>query len=250
MSFIELYDGLRENIYQVIAAMMAFAFLVNAIFYIERRYKNKKKVSLKNKRVSSSKTSTNNSTVAPQRTQVSESNDISSVKAFPISPSIQVVEEQESEGEAAMDQSKTPVLVVESSISARSNLKKILNSHGYQVYTAKDGIDALQIIENNKIDVVVTDLEMPRLDGIGLINQMNDDEDYKKIPIIVITSRDDLIPGVKRMSGVYGAFTKPCNEKDLMRRMNFLLTFGIDKPENQVDFQATEFSQDAIEAAA
>lgn len=82
------------------------------------------------------------------------------------------------------------VLVVDDSISTREIEKSIIEAHGYQVVVAGDGIEALEKTREKIFDVIVTDIEMPRLDGFSLTETLRMDERYRHTPIIIVTSRE------------------------------------------------------------
>lgn len=80
------------------------------------------------------------------------------------------------------------VLVVDDSMTTRMLEKSILEAHGYRVRIAVDGMEALELLRNEKSDLVIADIEMPRLDGFGLIEAMKKDRNLQKIPVIVVSS--------------------------------------------------------------
>ncbi len=82
------------------------------------------------------------------------------------------------------------VLVVDDSISTREIEKSILEAHGYQVIVAGDGLEALERTSERVFDAIVTDIEMPRLDGFSLTERLREDERHMHTPIIIVTSRE------------------------------------------------------------
>ncbi len=82
------------------------------------------------------------------------------------------------------------ILVVDDSINTREIEKSILEAYGYTVTLAEDGMDGLNKAMEFKYDVVITDIEMPRLDGFSLTERLRQDERYKDTPIIIVTSRE------------------------------------------------------------
>ncbi|MDQ6987030.1 MAG: response regulator [Mariprofundaceae bacterium] len=82
------------------------------------------------------------------------------------------------------------VLLVDDSIIARQVEKALLESMGMIVETAIDGMDAVEKLEHDAYDVVISDLEMPRLDGFGLVRRMRNNPKYSKIPILIISTRE------------------------------------------------------------
>lgn len=82
------------------------------------------------------------------------------------------------------------VLVVDDSITTRTLEKSILEAHGYRVRVAVDGVEALSQLRAEPADLVIADLQMPRLDGFGLIEAMKRDPRLASIPVIVVTSME------------------------------------------------------------
>jgi two-component system chemotaxis sensor kinase CheA len=82
------------------------------------------------------------------------------------------------------------VLVVEDSITSRMLLKNILESAGYRVRTAVDGVDALTALKTEDFDAVVSDIEMPRLDGFGLTERIRGDRRLADKPVVLVTARE------------------------------------------------------------
>ncbi len=80
------------------------------------------------------------------------------------------------------------VLVVDDSINTREIEKSILEAYGYTVVTAEDGEEAFERTRETLYDLVITDVEMPRLDGFSLTRQLRDDDRYRHVPIIIVTS--------------------------------------------------------------
>ncbi len=89
---------------------------------------------------------------------------------------------------AVRDDRVQTVLVVDDSINTREIEKSILEAYGYAVVTAEDGEEALEITQEVLFDLVITDVEMPRLDGFSLTKRLRGDERYRNVPIIIVTS--------------------------------------------------------------
>jgi len=79
--------------------------------------------------------------------------------------------------------------VVDDSLTVRKISGRLLAREGYQVITAKDGVDALQQIIDVTPDVMLVDIEMPRMDGFDLLRNIRADARLSQLPIIMITSR-------------------------------------------------------------
>ncbi len=80
------------------------------------------------------------------------------------------------------------VLVVDDSINTREIERSILEAYGYVVFTAEDGEEAFEKTRDVLYDLVITDVEMPRLDGFSLTKRLRGDDRYRNVPIIIVTS--------------------------------------------------------------
>ncbi len=101
---------------------------------------------------------------------------------------------------------RASVLVVEDSITARALLKTILESTGYDVTTAVDGIDALAALKTREFDLVVSDIEMPRMNGFDLTARIRADRKLSEIPVVLVTaleSREDKERGIDVGANAY-----------------------------------------------
>jgi two-component system chemotaxis sensor kinase CheA len=90
--------------------------------------------------------------------------------------------------EPAVASEQPSILVVEDSITSRSLLKNILESAGYHVATAVDGIDAYTALKSAAFDLVVSDVEMPRMDGFDLTAKVRADQQLKELPVVLVTA--------------------------------------------------------------
>lgn len=122
----------------------------------------------------------------------------------------------------APDQPAPMVLVVEDSAVARAKLAKLFAGAGYRVETAVDGIDALEKLAAHHINVLVTDLEMPNMDGLQLIQAVLGNIETDNIPIVAVTGHDELQAHVRDYQGLYGIFRKPWNDRELLKRIETL----------------------------
>jgi len=84
----------------------------------------------------------------------------------------------------------TTILVVDDSYNTREIEKSILEAYGYGVVTAEDGEEAFEKTRAEQYDLVITDVEMPRLDGFSLTERLRGDERYRTVPVIIVTSRE------------------------------------------------------------
>jgi len=101
---------------------------------------------------------------------------------------------------------RASLLVAEDSITSRTQLRAILESAGYRVTTAADGMEALANLQNGEFDLLVTDVEMPRLDGFGLTARVRRDKRLSELPVILVTAldtREDKERGVEVGANAY-----------------------------------------------
>jgi chemosensory pili system protein ChpA (sensor histidine kinase/response regulator) len=119
------------------------------------------------------------------------------------------------------------VMVVDDSITMRKVTGRVLERHNYEVVTAKDGIDALERLEERVPDLMLLDIEMPRMDGYELATQMRSEPRFRDVPIIMITSRTGEKHRQRAMEiGVQRYLGKPYQEPELMRNVFELLGTG------------------------
>ncbi|MBU1566730.1 MAG: hybrid sensor histidine kinase/response regulator [Proteobacteria bacterium] len=109
-------------------------------------------------------------------------------------------------GETTLPEKSLSILVVEDSITARALLKNILESAGYQVQTAVDGLDGLTTLKSREFDIVVTDVEMPRMNGFELTARIRSDKKFMELPVVLVTaleSREDRERGIDVGASAY-----------------------------------------------
>ena len=114
------------------------------------------------------------------------------------------------------------ILVVDDSAVPRVKLRKLFESQGYRVETANDGIQALDAIARTKFSIIITDLEMPNMDGFELIAAVQGSMETENIPLIAITGHEEMQARVHDIQGLYGIFKKPWNDRELLKRVDVL----------------------------
>ncbi|MFZ2724856.1 MAG: response regulator [Methylococcaceae bacterium] len=115
-------------------------------------------------------------------------------------------------------------LIVEDSLSQRRALEQILADAGYRVRIARDGVEAAELLVHIQPSIVLTDLEMPRMNGIELTSHIRSQASIKKLPIIMITSRTtQKHQQLAEEAGINFYFTKPVSEDDLLNKVNQLI---------------------------
>ena len=117
----------------------------------------------------------------------------------------------------------TNLLLVDDSAVARAKLRKLFETAGYPVDLAKDGLEALELLGKKRYALMITDLEMPQMDGVELIAAVHGSLDTEDLPILAITGHDDLQAKVHECEGLFGIFKKPWNDRELLRRVDTLV---------------------------
>jgi chemosensory pili system protein ChpA (sensor histidine kinase/response regulator) len=126
---------------------------------------------------------------------------------------------------ADMVRRKPRVLVVDDSISIRKYVQRFLDRSGYEVETATDGMNALEVLGKTKVDAVVTDLEMPVMHGYDLMAEMKRNPVFMTIPIIVLTSRAGEKHRQKAIDmGAQDYLVKPFEEQEMIEALKKLLS--------------------------
>ncbi|MBC7751796.1 MAG: Hpt domain-containing protein [Candidatus Saccharibacteria bacterium] len=119
---------------------------------------------------------------------------------------------------------KQTIMVVDDSVTVRKVTTRLLERHGYQVIQAKDGVDAMSKLEEAHPDIMLLDIEMPRMDGFEVATLVRHSPRLSYLPIIMITSRTGEKHRERAYSvGVNGYMGKPFQEQILLENINDLL---------------------------
>ena len=98
------------------------------------------------------------------------------------------------------------ILVVEDSVTSRVLLKGVLESAGYDVKTAVDGAEAFALLKSEPVDIVVSDIDMPRMDGLELTRKIRTDKSLSDLPVVLVSaleSREDQEAGIEAGANAY-----------------------------------------------
>ncbi len=114
------------------------------------------------------------------------------------------------------------VLVVDDSPSIRELMKRILESLGHRVYCAEDGQEGLQMADSRLVDLVVTDINMPRMNGIELIRALRTRKRFTGKPILVLTTEKQAQAEAKA-AGASGFGSKPLDHERFVAVVQRLL---------------------------
>ncbi len=117
------------------------------------------------------------------------------------------------------------ILIVDDSINVRRFLALTLEKGGFQVEQAKDGQDALEKLQSGlKVQAVICDIEMPRIDGYGFLGRVKSNDDFRNIPVAMLTSRSsDKHRQLAMQLGARAYFSKPYNEQELLKTMETII---------------------------
>ncbi|WP_339515687.1 Hpt domain-containing protein [Pseudomonas sp. RL_15y_Pfl2_60] len=134
-----------------------------------------------------------------------------------------LVSHKASEAEIEADR-PTLVMVVDDSVTVRKVTSRLLERNGMNVLTAKDGVDAISLLQEHKPDIMLLDIEMPRMDGFEVATLVRHDSRLKDLPIIMITSRTGEKHRERALSiGVNEYLGKPYQESLLLESINQLV---------------------------
>jgi DNA-binding response OmpR family regulator len=117
------------------------------------------------------------------------------------------------------------VLVLEDEPAVQTLLRKQLTSHGFTVTIASDGLDGLMKLETLRPDLIICDVMMPNLDGMGFVKAIKGHNHTQKIPVIFLTAKTDprsMIDGINVGARYY--VTKPFQIDDLLAKVHKALT--------------------------
>ena len=110
------------------------------------------------------------------------------------------------------------VLAVDDSKTMRDMVGFTLRNAGHEVIEAGDGIDAIEKLGDNRVDLIITDINMPRMDGISLIKELRGHDVHKTTPILVLTTEsDNSKKNEGRAAGATGWIVKPFSPEKLLQ---------------------------------
>lgn len=118
---------------------------------------------------------------------------------------------------------KADLLLVDDSAVVRTRLRRLFQPAGYSLALAADGEAALTLLAEGRYGLLITDLEMPRLDGMGLIRAVLADPVHAGMPMLAITGHDDLQAQLSQLHAAAGIYRKPWVDDDLLGHVQSLV---------------------------
>ena len=108
-------------------------------------------------------------------------------------------------------------LIVDDSLSVRRVVSRTIERHDWVAVLARDGVEALELLEQGQVEVILTDIEMPRMDGFELISAIRNRPELNEIPIVVLTSRSSDKHRERAIGlGANEYLVKPFQERELL----------------------------------
>ncbi|MDT7836565.1 response regulator [Aquabacterium sp. OR-4] len=116
-----------------------------------------------------------------------------------------------------------PLLLVDDSAVVRAKLRKLLEGAGHVVVQARDGLEALELLGQQRFALLITDLEMPNMNGAELIAAAHQRPDLSRLPMLAITGHDEMQAHLQSYARLHGVLRKPWNDAELLQRVQSLI---------------------------
>jgi len=112
----------------------------------------------------------------------------------------------------------TSVLAIDDSATIRALVTHTLNTAGFDVTTAIDGVDGVEVFQSQRFDAVITDINMPNMDGFGVIESIRQGSENKRVPILLLTTESgQSLKDRARTAGATGWIVKPFDDTSLVQ---------------------------------
>ena len=121
------------------------------------------------------------------------------------------------------------ILVIDDSRLVVVMLRDGLENHGYAVLTASDGQEGLQMVKQDRPDLIILDLQMPTMDGYDFVNELEKIQSVRTIPVIMLTA-DETSHVLIRMKAVNGCLQKPVHVAELVSKIRECLSESSESP--------------------
>ncbi|MEE4358469.1 MAG: response regulator [Desulfococcaceae bacterium] len=124
---------------------------------------------------------------------------------------------EDSTAAGPLNEKPLAVMIVDDSVSIRQVVSRLIEEQGWKVKTAKDGMDALEKLGETKPDIIILDIEMPRMNGYELLSTLGTEPEYRDIPVVMLTSRATGKHQEKALGlGAKGFMVKPYNDNEFI----------------------------------
>ena len=137
------------------------------------------------------------------------------------------------------------ILVVEDDANARRLMETVLEQHGYQPLLARDGVEALEVLDRKHVDLIVLDIMMPRMDGYAFTQMLR--ESGSELPILMVTAKEK--PADKHRGFIIGTddyMVKPVDEEEMILRIAALLRRSRIVNEHRLEVGNTVLDYDSL----
>ncbi|WP_029037327.1 ATP-binding protein [Salinimicrobium xinjiangense] len=125
------------------------------------------------------------------------------------------------------DPEKLSVLIVDDEPAQLGLLKELIRSTGMSFRTAKNGREALEKLKNAEADLVLTDIQMPKMDGFELLRKINDDPKLQHLPVVALSGQPNISPAEYLKMGFRGSLLKPYSSQKLLQIIGDLLNIKL-----------------------
>jgi len=116
------------------------------------------------------------------------------------------------------------ILVVDDCRTTRKIVSLYLNNAGYKTIAAANGVEAIEKLVSSEVDIIISDLNMPQMDGAGLVEWVRSNPSYRDIPFIILTTENDNLRKSDLIQKGASAFlTKPITKENLVEEVNRIL---------------------------
>ncbi|MBM4289461.1 MAG: response regulator [Deltaproteobacteria bacterium] len=139
---------------------------------------------------------------------------------------------------------KKKILIADDNPDNVELLRKRLNSQGYDTVAAFDGEEALQVVMKENPDLLILDIMMPKLDGYEVLRHLKQQEEYRNLPVIMLTAKKEIPDKLKGLDiGADDYVTKPFNPQELLARVRSLLSLREEQERKAQDERLTALDQ-------
>ncbi len=130
---------------------------------------------------------------------------------------------------------KPYILVVDDNRITTKLLRRYLEANGYEAKEAYDGVECLELVEQQHPDAIVLDVMMPRLDGYETVRRLKANVDTRDIPVVIVTALNDVSNQLKSIdAGADDFLSKPIEEKLLIAKVKLLSNLNIERKKNKI----------------